>query len=112
MRQHVGHKRTFMFLEQLILKHSAHEQCTNIKEIHEGIDFFFGNRAHGQKFVDFLQARFHKQMPLFCVDMLALGAGRGQYVVVRHGRHIAACSQEQGCEHLATICWQRRPAGA
>jgi hypothetical protein len=57
VRQHVDHKRTFMFLEQLILKHNAHEQCINIKEIHQGIDFFFANRAHGQKFVDFLQVR-------------------------------------------------------
>lgn len=57
VRQHVDHKRTFMFLEQLILKHGAHEQCINIKEIHQGIDFFFANRAHGQKFIDFLQAR-------------------------------------------------------
>ena len=24
VRQHVGHKRTFLFLEQLILKHGAH----------------------------------------------------------------------------------------
>ena len=58
VRQHVDHKRTFMFLEQLILKHNAHEQCINIKEIHQGIDFFFANRAHGQKFIDFLQVRY------------------------------------------------------
>jgi hypothetical protein len=57
VRQHVGHKRTFMFLEQLIVKHGAHEQCLNIKECHQGLDFFFGNRSHAQKFVDFLQVR-------------------------------------------------------
>ena len=56
VRQHVDHKRTFLFLEQLILKHSAHAQCINVKESHQGIDFFFANRAHGQRFVDFLQA--------------------------------------------------------
>lgn len=50
------HKRTFLFLEQLILKHGADAQCVNIKDIHEGVDFFFGNRAHALKFVDFLQS--------------------------------------------------------
>ncbi len=35
MRQHVAHKRTFFFLEQLILKHSADESCVNVKEMHE-----------------------------------------------------------------------------
>ena len=36
LRQHVYHKRTFLFLEQLILKHGADVNCTNIKDIHEG----------------------------------------------------------------------------
>lgn len=31
VRQRVDHKRTFFYLEQLILKHSAHGQCTNIQ---------------------------------------------------------------------------------
>ena len=56
VRQHVPHKRTFFFLEQLILKHGADEACVNVKSIHEGIDFFFGSRAHAIKFVDFLQS--------------------------------------------------------
>lgn len=56
VRQHVPHKRTFFFLEQLILKHGADEACVNIKEIHEGIDFYFSSRAHAMKFVDFLNS--------------------------------------------------------
>jgi len=56
VRQHVAHKRTFFFLEQLILKHGADESCVNVKEIHEGIDFYFGSKAHALKFVDFLQS--------------------------------------------------------
>lgn len=56
VRQHVYHKRTFFFLEQLILKHNAAESCVNIKDIHEGVDFFFSNRAHALKFIDFLQS--------------------------------------------------------
>lgn len=54
VRQHTHHKRTFMFLEQLILKHGVDQSCTNVKEIHEGVDFFFGNRQHAVKFIDFL----------------------------------------------------------
>ncbi len=81
------HKRTFFFLEQLILKHAAAEQvrscarphaprvsgeglrvrrcelgaplpwvqAVKITDIHEGLDFFFQNRAHALKLVDFLQ---------------------------------------------------------
>jgi nonsense-mediated mRNA decay protein 3 len=56
VRQHVQHKRTFFFLEQLILKHGVDQSCVNVKNIHEGVDFYFGNRAHANKFVDFLQS--------------------------------------------------------
>ena len=35
VRQHVEHKRTFFYLEQLILKHNAAAYCLNIKDIHE-----------------------------------------------------------------------------
>ena len=44
-----------MFLEQLILKHGVDESCSNVKDIHEGVDFFFTNRQHAIKFIDFLQ---------------------------------------------------------
>lgn len=56
VRQKVPHKRTFLYLEQLILKHAAHRDTINIKEVHEGIDFFFGQRNHAEKFVDFLSS--------------------------------------------------------
>jgi hypothetical protein len=117
VRQHVAHKRTFFFLEQLILKHGVDASCVNVKEMHEvrrgaqrgergagggtesvcdttecskqgmtcdrsrstcnegswhvnsstcyltslapsrvqGVDFYFSNRAHATKFIDFLQ---------------------------------------------------------
>ncbi|MCJ1275669.1 ribosome-binding protein [Puttea exsequens] len=54
VRQHVPHKRTFLYLEQLILKHSEHKDAINIKEVKDGLDFFFAQRNHAQKFVDFL----------------------------------------------------------
>lgn len=56
VRQKVTHKRTFLYLEQLILKHSAHRDTINIKETHEGIDFFFAARNQAEKFVDFLKS--------------------------------------------------------
>ncbi|KIW03195.1 uncharacterized protein PV09_05421 [Verruconis gallopava] len=54
VRQKVPHKRTFLFLEQLILKHNAHRETINIKEVHDGIDFFFSAKNGAEKFVDFL----------------------------------------------------------
>ena len=35
VRQHTEHKRTFLYLEQLILKHNADSNCISIKDIHE-----------------------------------------------------------------------------
>jgi nonsense-mediated mRNA decay protein 3 len=55
VRQHVAHKRTFLFLEQVILRHGAADAAVTVRDINEGVDFFFGNRAHAQRFVDFLQ---------------------------------------------------------
>ncbi|CAI9106051.1 OLC1v1005108C1 [Oldenlandia corymbosa var. corymbosa] len=54
LRQHVSHRRTFFHLEQLILKHDAAVRCIRIKQMDQGIDFFFSNRSHAVKFVEFL----------------------------------------------------------
>jgi nonsense-mediated mRNA decay protein 3 len=56
LRQKVEHKRTFLYLEQLILKHNAHKDTTNIKETKDGIDFYYGARGHAIKMVEFLSA--------------------------------------------------------
>ncbi|KAJ3282265.1 hypothetical protein HDU76_008738 [Blyttiomyces sp. JEL0837] len=56
VRQKVPHKRTFLWLEQLILKHNAHQNTTNIKEAKDGIDFYYVNRGHAIKMVEFLQS--------------------------------------------------------
>lgn len=56
VRQKVPHKRTFLYLEQLILRNGAHKETINIKEVHNGIDFFFSARNHAEKFVDFLKS--------------------------------------------------------
>ncbi|XP_023870122.2 60S ribosomal export protein NMD3 isoform X1 [Salvelinus sp. IW2-2015] len=55
VRQKTSHKKTFYYLEQLILKHKLHQNALNIKEINEGIDFYYATKQHAQKMVDFLQ---------------------------------------------------------
>lgn len=55
VRQRVDHKRTFFYLEQLILKHRAHEKTSMIESHPDGVDFFFVERNHALRFVDFLQ---------------------------------------------------------
>ena len=73
VRQKVPHKRTFLYLEQLILKHSAHKETINIKEVQNGLDFFFAQRNHAEKFVDFLNSvtpvRLKKSQELISMDI-------------------------------------------
>lgn len=73
VRQKVPHKRTFLYLEQLMLKHGAHREAINIKEVQDGIDFFFSQRNHAEKFIDFLNSvspvRVKKSQELISVDI-------------------------------------------
>lgn len=73
VRQKVPHKRTFLYLEQLILKHSAHKDTINIKEAKDGLDFFYAQRNHADKFVDFLTSvapvRSKKSQELISMDI-------------------------------------------
>ena len=55
LRQKVNHKRTFLFLEQIILKHKAQSKALNIKEHPEGVDFYFSNKAQANSFCSFIQ---------------------------------------------------------
>ena len=72
-RQKVPHKRTFLYLEQLVLKHAAHKDTINIKEVKDGLDFFFAQRNHAEKFVDFLTSvapvRNKKSQELISTDV-------------------------------------------
>ncbi|KAJ8543501.1 hypothetical protein K7X08_006024 [Anisodus acutangulus] len=54
LRQHVSHRRTFFYLEQLILKHDAAARAIMIKQMDQGIDMFFSNRSHAVKFLEFI----------------------------------------------------------
>jgi len=54
VRQKCVHKKTFFLLEQLILKTNLHSDCVNIKQVHDGLDFYYANKSQGRKMVDFL----------------------------------------------------------
>lgn len=56
LRQKPHHKRTFLYLEQLILKHKAHADTSNIKERKDGIDFYYLNRNDAVRMVEFLSS--------------------------------------------------------
>lgn len=53
-RQKVLHKRTFLYLEQLIIKYNAHEDTVGIKVHPDGLDFYFMHRSQGIRFTSFL----------------------------------------------------------
>lgn len=53
LRQRVQHKKTFFYLEQLIIKHSMHNNCLNIKAVTGGLDFFFAKKDDARKMLDF-----------------------------------------------------------
>ena len=56
LRQKVAHRRTFLFLEQVILKHRMHEDVTRIDTHPDGLDFFYAHKSHAMSFVDFISS--------------------------------------------------------
>jgi len=56
VRQKVSHKRTFLFLEQLIIKHNAQKDTISVREVRDGLDFFYSQRNHAIKMVEFLSS--------------------------------------------------------
>lgn len=56
VRQKTPHKKTFYYLEQVILKHKMHSTCTRISEMPNGLDFFYSSKQDARKFTDFLQS--------------------------------------------------------
>jgi nonsense-mediated mRNA decay protein 3 len=55
VRQRVAHKRTFLYLEQLILKHEAHRGCLSIETYRDGMDFYFPDKSKSARFISFLE---------------------------------------------------------
>ncbi|KAK3744403.1 hypothetical protein QZH41_012165 [Actinostola sp. cb2023] len=56
VRQKTSHKKTFFYLEQLIIKHSIHEKAVKVKQESDGVDFFYATKQDARKFVEFLQS--------------------------------------------------------
>jgi len=61
VRQKVLHKRTMLYLEQLILKHDAHRHTTGIQTVYGatlggGLDFFFRERSHAKSLISFIHS--------------------------------------------------------
>ncbi|GMT28598.1 hypothetical protein PFISCL1PPCAC_19895, partial [Pristionchus fissidentatus] len=56
VRQRAEFKKTLFYLEQLLLKHSAHGNATGVKPVPTGIDFFYGKLQDARRLVDFLQS--------------------------------------------------------
>lgn len=54
VRQKVNNKKTFLYIEQMLLKHSAHKKCIKITAVKDGVDFFFRSKADAHKMMDFL----------------------------------------------------------
>mmetsp|Transcript_12054 Transcript_12054/g.24630 ORF Transcript_12054/g.24630 Transcript_12054/m.24630 type:complete len:593 (+) Transcript_12054:206-1984(+) len=55
VRQKVGHKRTFLYLEQVILKKNGSKGALSIEVFRDGMDFYFAERGKGERFIDFLE---------------------------------------------------------
>jgi nonsense-mediated mRNA decay protein 3 len=55
VRQRVAHKRTFLYLEQLILKHGAHRGCLSVETFGDGMDFYFPDKGKANRFISFLE---------------------------------------------------------
>lgn len=51
----MDHRRTLMHLEQLILKHDAHEKLLFLHQSPEGLDFHFLSQSHAHRFADFVR---------------------------------------------------------
>ena len=52
----VDHKKTFFYLEQVILKHNAHSHTIKIDQMPTGLDFYFKDKSHANKFIDFISS--------------------------------------------------------
>ena len=55
VRQRVEHKRTFLFLEQLILKNNMAKKCSDIVVIDGGLDFQFRGEPDAHLLAEFIK---------------------------------------------------------
>lgn len=73
VRQKVPHKRTFLYLEQLILRYNAHRDTVAVQEKKDGLDFFYAQRAHAARMCEFLASvvpiRVNKSEQIISMDV-------------------------------------------
>lgn len=55
VRQRVDHKRTFFYLEQVILKQEAQARAIRIEQYRDGLDFHFKEKNDAVRFVSFVE---------------------------------------------------------
>jgi len=55
VRQRVNHKRTFLYLEQVIIKKGGAKGALSIEVFRDGMDFYFAERGKGERFINFLE---------------------------------------------------------
>lgn len=58
IRQKVEHKKTFLLLEQLIMKNKVADKALKIEEAIDGLDFFFKKQDHTRRLVQFVSSYF------------------------------------------------------
>lgn len=56
LRQHAENRKSLYYLEQLIMKHRAHQNTLDIKPMDGGLDFYYGSDNYARKLVDFIQS--------------------------------------------------------
>lgn len=62
IRQKTKDKRHILMLEQIIIKHNAHENVSNILSRRNGFDLQFQTKTHAQKFADFVSDKIVSQV--------------------------------------------------
>lgn len=58
VRQKAESKKTFLYLEQLLIRNGMHKKCIKIESMPEGMDFYFRSKSHAQAFLDFVASLF------------------------------------------------------
>jgi len=55
VRQKGGQRKTLYYLEQMLVKYQAARECSSLKMMHDGLDFYFSTESGARKLVKFLQ---------------------------------------------------------
>lgn len=73
LRQKAIQKKTLYFVEQLLIKYDATKECSAIKAVGDGLDFYFGAESGARKLVEFFQSvvpmRYQHAKKLISHDM-------------------------------------------